>query len=157
MHINLQWKYIHCTNIYIEEVQEMLNECNLAHLALHDSALLSIIQCDPSKKCRLMMGRAFGAPTWLWRSTSFVHLPWSVQIAMTMKTSSPDDDFLVPWNGVAPHFRTPGGKLKSGRRGGRARNPLMIVNYTSTFVFRVRYIALQMYQHLENIWINQEL
>ena len=41
----------------------MLNECNLAHLALHDSALLSIIQCDPSKKFKLMMGRAFGAPT----------------------------------------------------------------------------------------------
>ena len=34
----------------------MLNECNLAHLALHDSALLPIIQCDPSKKCKLMMG-----------------------------------------------------------------------------------------------------
>ena len=41
----------------------------------------------------------------LWRSTSFV--PWSVEIAMTMKTSPPpEDDFLVPWNGVAPHFRT---------------------------------------------------
>ena len=74
-----------------QPVQGKDNEFILVYLALHDSAQLAIIQCDPSKKkCKLMIGVGM-----LWMSTPFVRLPWSVQIAMTMADLSENHESKI--------------------------------------------------------------